>query len=72
MRIINRKKFIARISDLIILILTIILTPKAIDYANAWRGYKGFGGEYLLPLIGLLIVLLVDSFYEINELNKKI
>ena len=64
MKIINKKKFITRILDLVIIIGTIILTPIAINYANAWRGYKGFGGEYLLPILGLLAILVIETIYE--------
>lgn len=64
MKIINKKKFITRIIDLVIIIATTILTPMAINYANAWRGYKGFGGEYLLPILGLLAILIIETIYE--------
>lgn len=64
MKIINKKKFITRILDLVIIIVTTILTPMAINYANAWRGYKGFGGEYLLPILGLLAILVIETIYE--------
>ena len=59
MKIINMKKFITRILDLVIIILTTLVTPMAINYANAWRGYKGYGGEYLLPILGLLAILVL-------------
>lgn len=64
MKIINKKKFITRILDLAIIILTTIVTPMAINYANAWRGYKGYGGEYLLPILGLLAILVIETIYE--------
>jgi len=64
MKIINMKKFITRILDLVIIIATTVLTPMAINYANAWRGYKGFGGEYLLPILGLLAILVIETIYE--------
>ena len=64
MKIINKKKFITRIIDLVIIIATTTLTPLAINYANAWRGYKGFGGEYLLPILGLLAILVIETIYE--------
>lgn len=69
MKIINMKKFITRILDLAIIILTTILTPMAINYANEWRGYKGFGGEYLLPILGLLAILVIETIYE--ESNRR-
>lgn len=64
MKIINKKKFITRIIEILIIIGTFIFTPKAIAYANAWRGYKGFGGEYLLPILGLLAILIIETIYE--------
>ena len=67
MKIINKKKFITRILDLVIIIATVVLTPMAINYANAWRGYKGFGGEYLLPILGLLAILVIETIYEENS-----
>lgn len=64
MKIINMKKFITRIIDLVIIIATTVLTPMVINYANAWRGYKGFGGEYLIPILGLVIVMIIETIYE--------
>lgn len=69
MKIINKKKFIARIIDLVVIIATIVLTPMAINYTNAWRGYKGFGGEYLLPILGLLAILVIETILE--ESNRR-
>lgn len=70
MKVINKKKFITRVLDLIVIIGTIILTPKAIAYATAIRGYKGFGGEYLLPILGLIIVMVIETIYEESEKKK--
>lgn len=70
MKIVDKKKFITRILDLIVIIGTIILTPKAIAYATLERGYKGYGGEYLLPIIGLIIVLVIESIYEENKQRR--
>lgn len=70
MRITNKKKFIARILDLIVIVLTLAFTPKAIAYATELRGYKAYGGEYLLPLLGLVIVMVIETIYEESEKNK--
>ncbi len=70
MKIVNKKKFIARISELIVIVGSIILTPMAIEYANNWRGYKGFGGEYLLPILGLFAILVIETIYEDSRKNK--
>ena len=45
MKIVNKKKFIIRIIELLVIIATVILTIKSIQYANIIRGYKGYGGE---------------------------
>lgn len=68
-KIVDKNKFITRILELIILGLTTILTPLAINYANIFRGYKAFGGEYLVPIFGLLIILVIETIYEEAE-NK--
>lgn len=69
----KKKKFIARIIEFLIIIASIILTIKSIKYANAYRGYKAVGGEYLIFPFGLMIVLLIEDFIEYleEEENKK-
>lgn len=64
MKIKNKKKFIVRILELITIIATIILTIVSIKYAIRIRGYKAFGGEYLIPVFGLIIVLVLESFLD--------
>ena len=49
--------------------MAIILTPIAIKYANAIRGYKAVGGEFLLPILALVIILIIETIYEESE-NK--
>lgn len=51
MKIVNRKKFIIRILEVIVIIATIILTIAAVKWANQLRGYKAYGGEWLIPVI---------------------
>lgn len=70
MKIVNRKKFITRILEILVIIGTIILTPLAINYANQLRGYEAFGGEYLIPLLGLVVILIIETILEESE-NKK-
>lgn len=70
MKIVNKKKFIVRIIELLVIIATIILTVKAIAYATAIRGYKGYGGEYLIPILGLIIILVLEVILEESEENK--
>lgn len=67
MKIVNRKKFITRILEILVIIGTIILTPLAINYANQLRGYEAFGGEYLIPMLGLVIILIIETIYEESE-----
>ena len=70
MKITNKKKFIVRILELITIIATIILTIVSIKYANRIRGYKAFGGEYLVPVLGLNIILVLESILEESEEKK--
>ena len=67
MKIINKKKFIIRILELLVIIATIILTPIAIKYATAVRGYEAVGGEYLIPMLGLVNILIIETIYEESE-----
>ena len=67
MKITNKKKLIERILELITIIATIILTIVSIEYANRIRGYKAFGGEYLVPVFGLIIVLVLESFLDEDQ-----
>ncbi len=71
MKIVNKKKFIVRIIEILIIIATIILTIISIDYATKMRGYDAFGGEYLIPILGLLIILVIETIYEESEEKKK-
>ena len=67
MKITNKKKFIVRILELITIIATIILTIVSIKYTNRIRGYKAFGGEYLVPVFGLIIVLVLERFLDEDQ-----
>jgi cytochrome c biogenesis protein CcdA len=70
MKIVNKKKFVVRILEILVIIGTIILTILSINYANKLRGYQAYGGEYLIPVLGLLIILVIETTYEESE-NKK-
>lgn len=70
MRIINKKKFIVRILEILIIIATIILTIVSIKYATKIRGHQAFGGEYLVPVLGLIIILVLESILEESEEKK--
>ena len=70
MKIVNKRKFAIRVIEILVIIITIILTLKAIKYATQIRGYKAFGGEYLIPVFGRILVIIVDAIYE-NYLRKQ-
>lgn len=71
MKISDKKKFIVRVIEIAIIIATIIFTILAISYANKIRGYEAYGGEYLIPIVGLLIVLLIEDTYQESEKKKR-
>ena len=64
MKIINRKKFIVRIIELFTIIGTLIITPIAINYAIKLRGYIAQGGEYLIPILALLLIIVAETILE--------
>lgn len=70
MKIVNKKKFIIRILELLTIIATIILTILSIKYATKIRGHQAFGGEYLVPVLGLIIILVLESILEESEEKK--
>ena len=74
MKIVNKKKFIVRIIEILIIIATIILTIISIDYATKMRGYDAFGVEYLifyLILLHFLDYLKRYTIYSLFYLKKK-
>ena len=71
MRKINKKKLVVRILELIVILGTIILTPIAIKYATTLRGYKAIGGEYFIPLLGLLLIMIIETAYEESKQKEK-
>ena len=58
------KIFIARLLEITTIILTIVLTIKSIKYAIEIRGYNAVGGEYLIPIVGLMILYVIESIIE--------
>lgn len=71
MKIVNKKKFLVRILEVVVFIGTIVLTILAINYANKIRGRIAYGGEYLIPILGLLIILVIETIYEESEDKKR-
>lgn len=70
MKITNKKKFLVRILEILVIIGTIILTILSINYANKFRGHKAYGGEYLVPVLGLIVILIIETLYEESEKKK--
>ena len=68
---INKKKFIIRILELLVIITTIVLIPISIKYETAIRGNEAVGGEYLIPLLGLVIIMSIETIYEESEARRK-
>mgnify|MGYP001101995506 CR=1 FL=1 len=56
-----------RILEILIIIAIIKITPIAINYANEIRHYKAFGGEYLIPILGLLTVFGIETEIDIKK-----
>lgn len=71
MKIVNKKKFIVRIIEIILIIATIVLTILTVKYANQIRGYQALGGEYLILPLGLIIVMVIETIYEESEEEKE-
>ena len=67
---IKKKKFLVRMLEIIVIIGIIIITILSINYANKLRGYQTIGGEYLVPVLGLMVILIIETIYEESE-NKK-
>lgn len=71
MKISNKKKFATRVLEMTIVIATLILTPIAIVYASKIRGYDAIGGEYLIPIIVLLLIQVIEDIYQESQRKKK-
>lgn len=63
----KKRIFIARILELAVIIGTIILTVKSFQLAYAMRGYKALGGEGLVPVLGLMAILVIETVLEERE-----
>lgn len=67
----NKKKFIIRTIETLVIQITIILTPIAIIYANKVRGHIAYGGEWLVPIFGLILILIIETIYDESEEKKR-
>ena len=70
MQRVDKKKFIVRTIETAIILITIIITPIAIIYANKVRGHIAYGGEWLIPVLGLIVILIIETIYEESEVRK--
>ena len=71
MKIVDKVKFTTRITELLIIIATIVLTIISVNYATSWRGYDAVGGEYLIPFFGGMLMAVLEGRYEIHEEQQK-
>lgn len=70
MKITNKKKFLVRILEILVIIGTIILTILSINYANKLRGHIAYGGERLIPVIGALIIMIIEESYRNGKCRR--
>lgn len=61
-----------RIIQILIIMITIIVTKWAIDYTTTRRGYEAIGGEYTILIFGLLSVLIIEDVYQEYEKRRKL
>ena len=61
LKITDMKKFKIRIVEILIIIATIILTALSVKLAFIERGYKAIGGEWLVPLTGAVVILILED-----------
>lgn len=56
-----KKRIIKRLIESGVVVGTIKLTQLAIISAQEFRGSKQYGAEWLIPIIGLFILLLMEE-----------
>ena len=71
MKIIKKKKFMVRVLEILVIIATIVLTILSINYATKIRGYKAYGGEYLIPILGLIVLFILEEIHDSSEERKE-
>lgn len=64
MRITNKRIFITRIVEILLIIATVVLTVISIKYANTMRGHSAVGGEYFIPVLPALIIIVLEDRLE--------
>jgi len=55
--------------DKLSIILSLLVTLFLHNYVNQSRGYVAFGGECLLPVLAILVVILHKEFEEVRALK---
>lgn len=67
-----KRKLLQIIPYIIALILAIIITPRAADYALAERGYKAYGGEIFIPLGLFIVAYIADELLStVRRMRKR-
>lgn len=62
---------LVRVVYLFFILFSITITPKIAEYATKIRGYKAYGGEYLIPVLGWIIAtVFYEIFKSINNSEK--
>lgn len=56
-----KKRILKRLIESSVVVGTIKLTQLAIISAQEFRGTKQYGGEWLIPIIGLFILIMIEG-----------
>lgn len=64
MKKINKAKLIARIIEIIVVIVATIIFKRAIIFCYGVRGYKAIGGEYSIPFFAIAIIYAIESILD--------
>lgn len=70
MKVKDKRKFISRILELISILASFIITSVAINYVTSLRGYEAVGGEFLIPILGLVVAMIIETAYEETRNNR--
>ena len=67
----TKRKLKIRILQTVVIVASVVLTKVAINYAYLERGYDAVGGEYFIPLLGLIVVWIIEEIYKYSERRRK-
>ena len=62
---------IAKFVYLFIILLSIVATHYLAEYETSVRGYKAYGGEYTIPILGWIIATIYYEICKSIDNNKK-